>query len=536
MHLNTAHFRTIFFLLPVFWVLVLIVTIKPNAQARPTQAKPDTARQTTVNHGKVAALQQVFATGEHITAACISCHSEASDQFKKTLHWTWIAPSKNPDRPHGKAGYILNNYCLSGNAMEDIGCVKCHTSWDRAGTKGEVNCLKCHNSSGFNFDEAFADIKAMSEDDDPESAEFVAEIQEEIKAAVGKITLPTRKHCGDCHFWGGGGDGVKHGDLDSSLYNPDKKLDVHMAADGANFTCTRCHTTSAHNIAGRVYTKAAFDERKTLLEDDLASKITCVSCHGYNPHKTNARLNDHGDVVACQTCHIPRFARVNPTKMSWNWETAGKFKHGKPYEEKDEFGKPAYKTIKGTFTWDKNVVPEYFWYNGEFSLVTIDDAIDPNTVVQVNHPVGTKKDPKARIAPFKVHKGRQPYDAEHNKLLAPLLSGTTGYWRTFDMDDAIRRGQNIMNLEYSGKIGYVDTTYALPISHMVAPKEDALTCVDCHVRAGSRLAGVTDVYLPARDKSGLLETLGWLAAGLALIAVLIHGLWRVLTIKKRRAK
>ena len=28
------------------------------------------------------------------------------------------------------------------------------------------------------------------------------------------VGLPARENCGGCHFYGGGGDGVKHGDLD----------------------------------------------------------------------------------------------------------------------------------------------------------------------------------------------------------------------------------------------------------------------------------------------------------------------------------
>lgn len=39
-----------------------------------------------------------------------------------------------------------------------------------------------------------------------------------------------------------GGDNVKHGDLSSALYTPDKAVDVHMAADGMNFTCSTCHS------------------------------------------------------------------------------------------------------------------------------------------------------------------------------------------------------------------------------------------------------------------------------------------------------
>jgi uncharacterized paraquat-inducible protein A len=65
------------------------------------------------------------------------------------------------------------------------------------------------------------------------------------------------------------------------------------------------------------------------VEDDLASKITCESCHTHAPHQAGSKANDHTDKVACQSCHIPEFARVNPTKMSWDWAQAGRKKDGK---------------------------------------------------------------------------------------------------------------------------------------------------------------------------------------------------------------
>ncbi len=40
---------------------------------------------------------------------------------------------------------------------------------------------------------------------------------------------------GTCLFFSGGGDGVKHGDMDSSLMKPNKELDVHMGFDGKPF-------------------------------------------------------------------------------------------------------------------------------------------------------------------------------------------------------------------------------------------------------------------------------------------------------------
>ena len=51
-------------------------------------------------------------------------------------------------------------------------------------------------------------------------------------------------------LFGGGGDAVKHGDLDSTLKTPSRELDVHMSPDGADFSCQECHTTTNHDIQG----------------------------------------------------------------------------------------------------------------------------------------------------------------------------------------------------------------------------------------------------------------------------------------------
>jgi octaheme c-type cytochrome (tetrathionate reductase family) len=482
---------------------------------------------TTVDHGKLTVLNQNFTSGNHITEACLSCHTDAAIQFEQTIHWTWEVPSEKPGIMNGKAGHAVNNFCISGNAMEDKSCLSCHAGWD--GKDGLVNCLACHGEEKFPFKETFADLAAFEGDDDPDIKEIVEELQANIRHAVKQVTLPKRSNCGECHFKGGGGDGVKHGDLDTSMTNPNRMLDVHMAVDGADFSCTRCHTTVKHHIAGRLYTRPAAADRKSLLDDDMASKITCESCHSATPHKTSTKMNDHTDKVSCQSCHIPEYARVLPTMMSWDWSTTGKLKDGKPYEEKGAFGKPTYRTIKGDFTWAKNVVPEYYWYNGSFDNIGIKDTIDPQQVVEVSHPLGSPDDPDSRIHPFKIHKGKQPYDKVNKQLVAPILSGPNGFWTTLDMDDAIVRGNQTLDVPYSGEFDYVETTYAFPITHMVAPAENALACTACHIRENSRLAGITGVYLPGRDRFDLVDTFGMIAVLGALAGVMLHGLGRFFT-------
>jgi octaheme c-type cytochrome (tetrathionate reductase family) len=492
------------------------------------QATKTNERWNTTDHSKHEALKGEFHSGTDITKACLSCHSEAADQFHKTIHWTWQASADGSEADFGKASYSLNNFCISANGMEDKGCMSCHPGWGKSTTDG-VNCLNCHSRTKMNFDEADADLRAFMAEGDEDSLEIAAEIRSELQAAAQNIGKPQRQNCGGCHFIGGGGDGVKHGDLDTSLTKPTKSLDVHMGTDGQNFDCVRCHTTSLHNIAGRVYTRPASTHRKSLIEDDLITKITCESCHSSTPHTKGSKANDHTDRVACQSCHIPEMARELPTKMTWDWSQAGKLKDGKPYMTEDEFGQHDYMTIKGQFKWAKNVKPEYFWYNGTIRSLTAKDAIDPGKPVALSHPEGSPDDPDSRIYPFKIHRGKQPYDKVHKTLLVPLLSGPNGYWKTLDWQDAFERGQKAVGLPYSGQFDFVETSYVFPTTHMVAPKENVVACTECHARSDSRLADITGVYMPSRDRTGWLDTIGWIAVLGSLFGVCLHGLGRVFT-------
>jgi len=73
-----------------------------------------------------------------------------------------------------------------------------------------------------------------------------------------------------------------------------------------------------------------------------------------------------------------------------------------------------------------------------------------------------------------------------------------------------------------------------PITHMVAPKEKALGCVECHA-SGGRLEKVTGIYIPGRsaDHARGLDTSGWAIALLALLGVIGHGLGRFVASGRR---
>jgi octaheme c-type cytochrome (tetrathionate reductase family) len=512
--LTPSIFIALFTLLISLTVLATEVDKKANL--------PKTEKWSTADHAKFPILNQPFETGAQVTQACISCHVEAEEQLKKTIHWTWLSPFDDTGET-GKAGYSVNNFCISTNKMQDVECSNCHIGWN--GKNSSINCMKCHSKKDIHWNDVFKDYKSFKESGDTEIA---SDIQKTIQEAVQNVGLPLRQNCGACHFNGGGGEAVKHGDLDNSLVSPKKELDVHMGIDSQDFRCTRCHTTIAHQIAGRVYSTPASIQRQSLVDNDLVPKIMCESCHTTKPHKHGHKANDHTDKVACQACHIPQFAREHPTEMWWDWSKAGKLKDGKHYQEKGEFDRFIYKTHKGEFKWAQNVVPEYYWYNGSIRTLTLKDKINPTDMpVRVSWPVGNRNDKNSRIFPFKIHRGKQPYDIKNNNLLAPLLSEEVdGYWKTLNWQDSINRGMAIMDLPYSGEMDFVETAYVYPTTHTVVPKNGALECTACHVRTKSRLTNLAGFYMPGRDHFKLIDLGGWGISLAALVSVFIHAMGR----------
>ena len=248
------------------------------------------------------------------------------------------------------------------------------------------------------------------------------------------------------------------------------------------------------------------------------------------------KLNHHTDKVACQTCHIPASARGGvPTKMHWDWSTAGKLSpEGKPMLKKDDKGHVIYDSRKGDFVVAENVKPEYAWFNGEVTYTLLGDTIDKaNGVTLINALGGNASDGRSLIWPMKVMRGSQPYDPENKTLVKPHLAGDddTAYWKNFNWEKAIATGMKAVNAPFSGKVDFVKTEMYWPITHMVAPKEKALDCQSCHARDG-RLAEIKGVYIPGRDGHPLVNTLGWLAAGGVLCGVSLHGLIRILRRKQ----
>jgi Zn finger protein HypA/HybF involved in hydrogenase expression len=230
-----------------------------------------------------------------------------------------------------------------------------------------------------------------------------------------------------------------------------------------NFLCTDCHQTKDHVIKGRMIA-----DNYTV---DPEEQVACTDCHNEQPHP-DERLNLHTDAVACQTCHIPNIALKDPTKVSWDWSTAGEDSGD------DHF---TYLKIKGSFVYERNYKPVYLWFNGNSAYrYLLGDTMDPSQPTYINKPAGDINDVKAKIFPFKLHVAKQPYDTVNNILLQPRTAGEGGYWTTFDWLSALTLGAQDAGLNFSGQYGFTETWMYWPTTHMVQQGDSALQCDACH--------------------------------------------------------
>jgi len=497
---------------------------------------------TTADHNKFKELQRQFNSGPEVTKACLACHTEAAGQIHRTKHWKWEYLNPETGQTLGKKT-VVNNFCISV-ASNEAACNSCHIGygWKDASfdfsSEENVDCLSCHDTTGNYKKPAGLAGNVVTRDMEfpPGSGKILKAI--DLSKIAQKIGKTSRDTCGSCHFFGGGGDGVKHGDLDSSMSAPERALDVHMDATGLDFTCATCHKTSSHDVAGSRYAPTARDSKGAHIRGkaDNGNPATCVACHDNGPHKKEARLNQHATKIACQTCHIPSMARGGiPTKMTWDWSTAGqRDAQGQQITRKDAKGRVTYESRKGDFTLAENVRPEYVWFNGRVDYTLITDKIEKTEgVTRINKLGGAANDGKSMIWPMKVFRGKQPYDAINKTLVTPHTAGddSTGYWKNLDWNKAIVVGMKGSGHPFSGSVDFLKTEMSWPINHMVAPKEKALGCAECHSKDG-RLAAISGIYIPARDNNKFVDTAGWSIVFLTLFGVLGHTTLRIVARRK----
>ena len=421
------------------------------------------------------------------TESCMDCHGLIGGDMLTRAHFTWEGVASNitgfEGEIHGKND-LINNFCIAVPSNEGR-CTQCHagygyddSSYD-FGDPGNIDCLVCHDQSG-------TYVKGKTTAGQPDPAVDLGVVARSVAMNGG---VPSRKNCIGCHANAGGGDNVKHGDLAMALLDTTRDFDVHMGTDGADFACVACHAAKKdvagdlvdHGIGGMPYHST-----------DEGDMQTCEDCHGdrANIHagsQVEMVLNSHL-TLACQTCHIPAFARETSTKTEWYWADAGQDIEPVPVDPVT--GRPTYDKKKGTFVWANNVRPTLRFFDGKWDrmMINVNDQYTTTPVV-LGEPSADYTTPGAMIYPFKKMIGNQVADANNNTMLVPHLFGGKGgpnpYWAQYDWNLALQDGAAYTGQTYSGQFEFVDTVMYLTVNHEIAPKEQALglnaNCGDCHI-------------------------------------------------------
>jgi len=428
------------------------------------------------------------------TATCLECHETQARQVHGSVHYLWQGDaSETTGLVPGDAGKLggINDFCIypdinwigkltnTYGAEVDGGCAKCHVGLGAkpiadpapAQLQAElenIDCLICHSDS----------YKRTVEMVDG-SYRFVPDTSKmsvSIHQAAADITLPSKDSCLNCHTKAGGGDNFKRGDIEEYHRDPTRNFDVHMASQakgGAGLGCLDCHTTVDHKIAGR---------GSDLRPRELPDQVTCTNCHAPD-HDEN--IQKHTARVNCTVCHIPVFAKVAGTDMIRYWNQPGELVAAKGLYE------PAHEK-------DTDVVPEYRFFNGLSNFYQFGDPVEvgENGRVVMSAPEGNiKDDPGAKIYAFKRHQAKQPVEPNNGRLL-PLKIGN--FFETGEIDEAVNLGAKAVGWYKDDDVvdyEFADTERYMGLFHEVAPKEQALSCNDCH-NGGDRLDFAALGYTP----------------------------------------
>jgi hypothetical protein len=401
---------------------------------------------------------------------CLECHENEAYEVHGSTHYQWKGEAPymvdGNSQLQGKDVGAINTYCgsIEGNWN---GCSACHVGLgerpDPVATESQlenIDCLVCHQGE---YKRKKVDGVMV-----PDTENMAISMDQ----AVQTVHNPNRSNCLACHAKAGGGDAVKRGDLALASGNTtDLHYDVHMATTGANLNCQDCHKEENHRFIGK-----GSDIRPT----DLDKPLECASsgCHDTEPHD-NLELNRHTDRVACQTCHIPVYAKdasdsvaTEATEIVRNWQS-GTHSSAPPYHPVLEKS--------------NNLIPRYRHWNRYTDNYNLGETIYENLqtgTYQTSVPSGSVEDIDSKLYPFKYKTSDFPLNLNSNMLI-PL--DTSVFFTTADADMAALAGlENMVSkgmpgFNSSDQFTWITTdTYQL-LNHQVSPHEDALACAACHL-------------------------------------------------------
>jgi len=394
---------------------------------------------------------------------CVACHAdEAMDVHASVMYqWQGDAPLMTNGGPRqGKDLGGVNSYCVHilGNWA---GCGSCHIGLGALPSAESdleqlknIDCLLCHQEEYRRYRESDVWV--------PNTGAMTITMDE----AVQTVHRPVRYNCLQCHAKSGGGDAVKRGDLAlAQIDTTDRRFDRHMATTGADLRCQDCHRFTDHRVEGK---------GSDLRPSDTTTTVQCSRCH---PNMAtdwghgDEEIGWHVDRVACQTCHIPFYAKnatdtaaTEATEIHRTWlETIGSNPPIHPASQKANNLIPAYRQWNRT-SWN--------------AILEIPVPVDPASGrYPTSRPQGSVDDPDAMLYPFKYKTAVQPMADSTGKLIA---LDTSVFFATGDAEAAVRQGLINQGLDPEQLVSWIETDTFQLLNHQVGDEDAALECDDCH--------------------------------------------------------
>jgi Cytochrome c bacterial/PKD domain len=499
-----------------------------------------------------------------VTKACLSCHTDQAKNMFHSVHYQWTGPNTMVTNlgagvSSGKDVAALNSYCGSIDTSPWFTCLNCHSgnggTIDHTVAFGanppqtqleNIDCMMCHQESYVRTGrtegpDPFMTYAPIAPRPDGVTSLEIPYFDQPfiftpnltamggtagLETAMRTVHPTTRKTCLRCHAGAAGRDGAKRGDMWSGTGSTTLQpaSDVHMAptaTGGKGLACSSCHSAkdaqgnaTLHRVRGR-----GVDLRPSErdLSGNVLPRLTCdnAGCHTSQPHGDYSDIDGrdrHAGRVACQSCHIPKFAKDWLTEMGRNW------KH-------PEFSATA---CSGRGGWvpsenkQQNVTPVYGWFDGTSKIYQLGTkpadvsglvATDqgpydpaPKTYYRLalaNGAVNSQSpSPIAKLHPMKFHTGLGALltsGPAAGQLVAPstfIYFIQAGDQLDVGWDKMVKEGMKEQFGVDTYSYSTVDAMEYQTINHGVSPATNALVCGNCH-------AGYKG-YTPVMDLKGKL--------------------------------
>ena len=420
-------------------------------------------------------------------STCVACHRDEAEDMHGSVHYQMSGPTPKVTNINGTSGKndgAFNTYCGTIETSRWATCAGCHAGYGQrpqpdptTDQLNNIDCLMCHQDDYARTAAGpYEFVAALDANHQPRTIRVPIEdengfffMPDETKMgitpleAARTVHATTRTTCLRCHAGASGSDGGKRGDISSVTANPPLSSDVHMSAQGEDFTCAVCHDAGNHLVNGR-----GLDLRP----NDVAERFSCENCHTDRPHGDyDPRRGDRRDVhaarVACQSCHIPTFAKDISTEMERDWFN--------PFYSPSACG--------GQGGWkpeeirESNVIPTYEWFDGTSEVYNLGQVPTQNADGEyaLGVPLGDVTSAGAKLYPMKEHRS---ISALHDATGQLVPHSTFTFFTTGDYNLAVQEGMTQAGMTGSYTIVPVHTFQT--INHGVETAQNALECGDCH--------------------------------------------------------